>query len=257
MHQKRLTHKVALITGAGNWIGKEIAQTFARAGAHVFILEKNPQTLAQTLSEIQASGGIAAGAVVDIREETQVQAALQKAVAQYGKIDIIIQNAGIYPITPLETINIAEWREVIDNNLTGTWIVLKTALDLNAIDKTRGGKIIFISSTNGENIAIPGFSHYAASKAGINGLMRSAALELAKYNIQVNSIAPGNILNPEMPDFTEAEIREMIETIPLGRLGKPKDLANLALFLASDEASFITGQNFIVDGGEAIRAQSP
>ena len=114
------------------------------------------------------------------------------------------------------------------------------------------GKIVFISSIAGERIGFPGFSHYAASKAGMNGLMRTAALELAKHNITVNSIEPGNIFNEDAYAASRVEMKQMLAAIPLGRLGKPIDVAHLALFLSSDESNFITGQNFVVDGGEII-----
>lgn len=193
---------------------------------------------------------MAAYCLADVTNETAVQTAVTQALSHYGKIDILVQNAGIFPSVRIENMHLQEWKQVIDVNLTGSFIVLKSVLEV--LRKQPQGRIIFISSIAGEEIGYPEFAHYTASKAGMNGFMRTAALELAKYNITVNSIDPGNILNEEVFTVSQSEMDEMLRTIPLGRIGQPVDVANMALFLASDEAGFITGQNFVVDGGETI-----
>jgi 3-oxoacyl-[acyl-carrier protein] reductase len=247
---RRLSEKIAIVTGGGSWIGREIAKVYASQGAHVVVLGRNTLRLKQTVSEILNMEGSAEYIEADISQEFSVKLAVNKIITKYEKIDVVVQNAAIFPMHTLEKMRLQDWQQVIDINLTGSFIILKT---ISAIMKQQeSGKIIFISSIAGERIGFPGFSHYSASKAGMNGLMRTAALELAPFNITVNSIEPGNIFNNETSLASRSEMKQMLAAIPLGRLGKPIDVANLALFLGSDESSFITGQNFVVDGGEVI-----
>lgn len=246
----RLSNKVAFITGGGSWIGKEIAKVFSCEGAKIFIIGRDEKKLTQTVKEIEDAGGDASYAVADISNGDTVQAAATIALSAYGKIDILVQNAGIYPSIMLDKMTLRDWQQVINVNLTGTFIVLKSVSEI--IKKQKNGRVIFISSIAGDEIGYPGYAHYTASKSGMNGLMRTAALELAINNITVNSIDPGNILNEDIFTVSKMDIDEMLKSIPLRRIGKPLDVANLALFLASDESGFITGQNFVVDGGETI-----
>ncbi|EKD70289.1 MAG: hypothetical protein ACD_46C00578G0005 [uncultured bacterium] len=247
---QRLADKIAIITGGGSWIGKEIAKLFAEQGAQVFILGRDIAKLMQTVAEISHTGGVADYIQADIAQESSIKYAIEQIISTCGQIDVVVQNAAIFPMHTIERMRVQDWQQVIQTNLTGSFIVLKAVTTM--MRKQDYGKIIFISSIAGEKIGFPGFSHYAASKAGMNGLMRTAALELARHNINVNSIEPGNIFNEEAFAASRTEMKRMLEEIPLGRLGKPSDVANLALFLASDESSFITGQNFVVDGGEII-----
>ena len=246
----RLTGKTAFITGGGTWIGKAIAKLFALEGANVFLVARDEKRLITTKQEIEANGGIVDYAVADVSKESEVELATTKAIATFGEIDIFVQNAGIYPSAMLNDMTLAEWRHVLDVNLTGTFITLKALA--NHIKKLANSRIIFISSIAGEQMGFRGYAHYTASKAGMNGFMRTAALEFAQHNITVNSIDPGNIFNDAVSTASATEMDAMLKAIPLGRIGKPIDVANLALFLASDESSFITGQNFIIDGGETI-----
>jgi 3-oxoacyl-[acyl-carrier protein] reductase len=246
----QLLNKVAFITGGGSWIGKEIAKVFSHEGATIFIIGRDEKKLIQTAKEIEEMGGTVSYAVADISNENSIQSAVADVLSTYGKIDILVQNAGIYPSTMLETMTLQNWQQVIDINLTGTFIVLKSVAEI--IKKQKNGRVIFISSIAGDEVGYPGYAHYTASKSGMNGLMRTAALELAKYHITVNSIDPGNILNQEVFPVSKADMDEMIKAIPIGRAGQPIDVANLALFLASDKSEFITGQNIVIDGGETI-----
>ena len=247
---KQLKNKVVFITGGGSWIGKEVAKTLANAGAKIFIVGRDDKKLKQTQLEIVNNSGIAEYSTLDITDEQQVKDTVKKALGMFAQIDILVHGAAIYPISTIDQLSIKEWREVIDVNLTGSFIVLKYIAEI--MKQKRQGKMIFISSIAGEKLGIPGFAHYTASKAGLNGLIRTAAIELAKDNITVNSINPGNIINLDRYPVEETEIKQMLTAIPMARLGKPLDVASLALFLASDEAGFITGQDFTVDGGETI-----
>lgn len=250
MNSYKLKEKTAVIIGGGSWIGESIAKKFALEGAKVVIAGPTLSKLEKTVDSIKNSGGTAFCDVLDVRSEDQVINFFKKFVKQHNKIDILVNSAAIYPRSTIDDLSLSEWREVIDVNLTGCFIVLKYASQI--MKKNSGGKIIFISSIAGEKLGISGFAHYGASKAGMNGLMRAAAIELAKYNINVNSINPGNIINHKRFNIDPTELHQMEKTIPIGRVGTPIDVANLAVFLASNESNFITGQDYIIDGGEVV-----
>ena len=172
-------------------------------------------------------------------------------VDAFGGLDILVQNAGIYPWTLIENISPEEWDVVLAVNLKGTFLSARAALP--AMKARGGGRMVFTSSITGPRVTSPGHGHYSASKAGINGFIKSAALEFSGYNITVNGIEPGNILTDGMKQHRSANfIKMMEEGVPLGRLGTPRDVANAALFLASDDASYITGTTIIVDGGQTL-----
>ena len=246
----RLKDKVAVIIGGGSWIGKEIAKQYVLEGAKVFVTGLTESKLQQTVDEIVNAGGEAAYAALDIRNEKQVDELLKDVERRYQKIDILVNSASIYPRTPIEQMTVQEFKDVIDTNLTGAFIALKYAAAI--MKKNQKGKVVFISSVVGEEVGVPGLSHYGASKAGMNGLMRTAALELAPFGITVNSIDPGNIVNKERFQITDQHMKDMIKEIPVGRTGQPSDIAYLAVFLGSEESNFVTGQNYVIDGGEVI-----
>ncbi len=250
MISSKLKDKTAVIIGGGSWIGKAIAKKYALEGAKVVIAGLTLSKLENTVAEIKQDGGTASCELLDVRNEDHVANFLNKVEQQHNKIDILVNSAAIYPRSTIDNLSLSEWREVIDVNLTGAFIALKYVSVI--MKKHSGGKIIFISSVAGEKLGISGFSHYGASKAGMNGLMRAAAVELAKHNINVNCINPGNIINHERFNIDPTEMGQMEKTIPIGRTGKPIDVANLALFLGSNESDFITGQDYIIDGGEVI-----
>lgn len=246
----RLKNKIAMVIGGGSWIGKEIAKTYSKEGATVVIAGPTIKKLENVVKEFLNDKYCIRSALLDVRNENQVINVFNEIKSNYGKIDILVNCAAIYPKSEIDSLDVKEWRDVIDVNLTGSFIVLKYAAEM--MKKQSKGKIIFVSSVAGEKLGIPGYAHYGASKAGLNGLMRSAAIELAKYSINVNSINPGNIVNDKRFNLTDEELLKMKQHIPLGRTGKPLDVANLALFLASEESDFITGQDYTIDGGEVI-----
>jgi len=242
----RLKGKVALVMGAARGIGAGIAARFAEEGASVVISDSLAAEGVKTAAAI-AGHFIAA----DISRLEDCEAAVAMCLRHHGQLDILVQNAGIYPWTLIENISPEEWDRVLAVNLKGTFLAARAALP--AMKKQRAGRMVFTSSITGPRVTSPGHGHYSASKAGINGFIKAAALEFAGYGITVNGIEPGNILTEAVqqqrsPDF----LRSMEESIPLGRLGTPRDVANAALFLASDDADYITGTTIVVDGGQTL-----
>jgi 3-oxoacyl-[acyl-carrier protein] reductase len=169
----------------------------------------------------------------------------------HGKLDILVQNAGIYPWTLIEDTEPEEWDRVMAVNLRGTFLAARAALP--PMKQRKYGRMVFTSSITGPRVTSPGHGHYSASKAGINGFIKSAALEFSNYGITVNGVEPGNILTEGMKMHRSLGfIQSMEDAVPLGRLGTPRDIANAVLFLASDEASYITGTTIVVDGGQTL-----
>ena len=172
-------------------------------------------------------------------------------LSAFGRIDILVQNAGIYPWHLIKDISVAEWDEVCAVNLRGTFLAAKACLA--PMQAQRHGRMVFTSSITGPRVTSPGHGHYAATKAGIVGFIKSAAIEFASYGITVNGVEPGNILTEGMQRQRSPEfIRSMQDMVPLGRLGTPRDVAAAVLFLASDEAEYITGTTIVVDGGQTL-----
>ena len=242
----RLQDRVALVIGAARGIGAGIAERFAEEGARVVIADSLVEHGEATAKRL--GGKFIA---INVAELEDNQAAVALAVANFGGLDILVQNAGIYPWTLIENTSPEEWDDVLRVNLKGTFLSARAALPV--LRERGGGRIIFTSSITGPRVTSPGHGHYSASKAGINGFIKSAALEFSSYNITVNGIEPGNILTDGMKQHRSAAfIKMMEEGVPLGRLGTPRDVANAALFLASDDASYITGTTIIVDGGQTL-----
>ncbi|MBL8905471.1 MAG: SDR family oxidoreductase [Rhizobiales bacterium] len=243
---RRLEGKSALVIGAARGIGEGIAERFVEEGARVVIADVEDDAGTATAARL---GGHFARMDVSRKEDAERTVAL--AVEKHGTLDILVQNAGIYPWTLIENIEPDEWDHVLAVNLKGVYLAARAALAV--MKPKRHGRMIFTSSITGPRVTSPGHGHYSASKAGINGFIKAAALEFASYGITVNGIEPGNILTEGMKTHrSEAFIRMMEEAVPLGRLGTPRDIANAALFLASDEAGYITGTTIIVDGGQTL-----
>lgn len=246
----KLSGKVVIITGGGSWIGRAIATLFAKKGASCFLIGRTEATLKETvvaISELENKPE-AHYVVADVNDEVEMQLAVKTAIEKFGKLDIVVINAAIYPYTKIEDISIAEWRKVIDTNLNGAFITLQSTAE--HLKKNGFGRVIFVSSIGGEKIGVPNLSHYGASKAALNGLMRTAALELAPYGITVNSINPGNIMNTERFKPSDDDLKKMVDHIPVRRLGTPEDVAELALFLAGDKSGFVNAEDITIDGGQ-------
>jgi 3-oxoacyl-[acyl-carrier protein] reductase len=242
----RLNGKTALVIGAARGIGKGIAVRFIEEGANVVLADWEKEAGRATADELGATF-----IHTDISSYGQAEAAVSLAVSKFGRLDIIVQNAGIYPWQLIEDTSSDDWDRVLGVNLRGSFNAAKAALGPM---KAQGyGRMLFTSSITGPYVTSPGHGHYGASKAGINGLIRSAALEFSGYGITVNGVEPGNILTEGIQEHRgDAHIASMVAAIPLGRLGSVRDVANAFLFLASDEASYITGTTIVVDGGQLL-----
>ena len=242
----RLQDRIALVIGAARGIGAGIAARFAEEGAKIIIADREADIGAATAAKL---GGHFVG--IDVAQKADAERAVATALERHGRLDILVQNAGIYPWTLIENIEPTEWDTVLGVNLKGTYLAARAALAPMKAQKY--GRMVFTSSITGPRVTSPGHGHYSASKAGINGFIKAAALEFAGYGITVNGVEPGNILTEGVQQGRSAAfIKSMADMIPLGRLGTPRDVANAVLFLASDDAEYITGTTIIVDGGQTL-----
>ncbi|MEO5805467.1 SDR family NAD(P)-dependent oxidoreductase [Devosia sp.] len=242
----RLQDRVALVIGSSRGIGKGIAQRFVEAGAKLLLGDADLEEGRAT-----AAGMGAMFTPLNVANFAEVEAAVALAVKTYGRLDIIVQNAGIYPWQLIEDTSADDWDRVMAVNLRGAFNAARAAVP---VMKAQGyGRILYTSSITGPHVSNPGHGHYAASKAGINGFIRAAALEFSTYGVTVNGVEPGNILTEGIQEHRGAEyIASMEAAIPLGRLGSVRDVANAFLYLASDEASYVTGTTIVVDGGQLL-----
>ena len=246
MHCCNLSNKTAIITGASRGIGKAIAIKLASCGANITLVSRNMDDLNIIENEINKLGGKAYSIENDISNMESFSDIINKTLDKWGKVDILVNNAGITKDNIIMRMKENEWDSVINTNLKGCFNGIK-AISRHMI-KNKSGKIINITSVIGQ-IGNAGQSNYAAAKAGIIGLTKSTAKELGSRNITINAIAPGYISTSMTKKLKNDAIYKLESSIPLGRLGKPEDVANLVCFLVSDEANYITGQTFNVDGG--------
>ena len=248
---KRLDGKVAIVTGGSRGIGKGIVEVLARAGARVLFTDLSEERGNATVAEFRHAGLEVSFLKADTSRAADTEATARAAVERYGRIDILCPNAGIYPETRIEDISEAEWDEVCAVNLKGPFLAAKACLP--QMKRQRDGRIVVTSSITGPRVSAPGHAHYAATKAGLIGFIRTAALEFAPHGITVNAVEPGNILTEGMRQHRDqAFIDGQRAAVPLGRLGTPTEIAYAVLFLASDEARYITGQSIVVDGGQLL-----
>lgn len=241
-----LSGRVALVTGASQGIGRACALKLAASGATVALAARNQEKLAEVVQQIHASGGKASAFPVDVADEEQIKTAFKAALEQLGKVDVLVNNAGITRDQLVMRMKRADWDSVLNTNLTSAYLCIQQAI--GSMLKQRWGRIINITSVFGQ-MGQAGQANYAASKAGLIGLTMAIAREVGSRNITCNAVAPGFIETAMTSGFSDDFRQNALKNIPLGRVGAPEDVANAVAFLASDEAAYITGHVLNVNGG--------
>jgi 3-oxoacyl-[acyl-carrier protein] reductase len=241
-----LKDKVVIVTGASRGIGRSLALNMAAQGAKLVLSARNAEALAQLVIEIQAAGGAAVAVAGDVSSATAANELVDAGLQAFGRIDVLVNNAGITRDALLLRMKDEDWDDVLNINLKGAFLCTRAAAKV--MSKQRYGRIINISSVVGE-MGNPGQANYCASKAGLLGLTKSVARELARRNVTVNAITPGFIVTDMTEALPEKAREELAAQIPLGRLGSADDIAHAVIFLASDQAGYITGQTLGVNGG--------
>jgi len=244
---RSLEGKTAIVTGASKGIGRGIARRLGDAGLNVLVVSRTAADAEAVAAEI---GSNASAFAADVTNADDCAEMAKAAASRYGGIDILCANAGIFPSARLGEMTAADFEHVIRTNLTGTFNSVSAVLP--AMKSRQSGRIVITSSITGPITGFAGWSHYGASKAGQLGFMRSAAIELVPWNITVNAVLPGNIVTEGLDGLGKDYFAAMEASIPMKRLGSVSDIANAALFFASDEAGYVTGQTLVVDGGQVL-----
>ena len=246
----RFSDKVAFVTGAASGIGRATAVAFATEGARVAILDLTADALAETADAVRNAGAQVLVIACDVSKPEQVEAAIRQVVETFGRLDIAFNNAGVEnKAAPVAEIALDEWDRILDINLRGTFVCMKHEL----AQMVRQGSGVIVNTSSGAGVrGVAGGASYAASKHAIIGLTKSAALDYAKQNIRVNAILPGNIETPMMDRFTNGDIQKAIDLEPVGRLGKPEEIADAVLWMSADLGGFVTGAAISVDGGWSL-----
>lgn len=242
-----LKGKSVIVTGGSKGIGCGIATVFANQGAKVTIASRNEADLAKAAKELP---GEVRYAVCDVSDWASVKAMVDETAAAQGGLDVLCANAGAFPQTKIVDMDPTEWDGVMATNLRSSFLCVKAAIP--HFEKAGKGRVVLTSSITGPITGFPGWSHYGASKAGQLGFLKTAAMELSRYNTTINAVMPGNIYTEGLQGLGQDYLDTMAASIPLKRLGGVEDIGNAALFFASDEAGYITGQQIVVDGGQII-----
>ena len=249
-----LQGKAAIVTGAGRGIGKGIAAVFAKEGARVLVVNRSADAGQATTKEIVAAGGEASFLQANVKNRADMERMAATCIERYGAIDILCANAGVFPTSHIVDMTDEVWDDVLDTNLKGVFYGVRACIP--QMKAQAQGRIVVISSITGPNVGWPGLSHYMASKGGVNAFVIGAALELAKHNITVNAISPGTIMTQGLMELGGDHVNEITAIIPAGYIGETEDIAYAAVYLASDQARYITGQALVLDGGQ-ILPESP
>ncbi|BBP59177.1 SDR family oxidoreductase [Pseudomonas sp. St316] len=243
--------QTVLVTGGAQGIGRAIVEAFALRGARVVIADLGLARAEAVAGELTVMGCQVQAVGVDLADATAVFGMMTELEQRLGKLDILVHNAGYFPLTPFAEITPSMLERTLAVNLSALFWLTQAALPM--FRRQGQGCVLVTSSVTGPRVAYPGLSHYAASKAGVNGFIRNAALELAAENVRVNGVEPGMIATPAMTNLGDDDVNQDIaRRVPLGRLGQPSDIAGAMLFLASSLAGYVTGQTLVVDGGSTL-----
>ncbi len=242
--------KIVIVTGGSKGIGRGIARVFAAQGANVTIAARGATAALVACDEINQSGGKASFHQCDVSNWDSVRTMVDSVASSNGGVDIMCANAGAFPQTKIVDMDPEEWDQVMATNLRSAFLSVKASIP--HFEKAGKGRVILTSSITGPVTGFPGWSHYGASKSGQLGFLKTAAMELSKYNTTINAVMPGNIYTEGLQDLGQEYLDTMAASIPLKRLGTVEDIGNAALFFASDEAAYITGQSIIIDGGQIL-----
>jgi 3-oxoacyl-[acyl-carrier protein] reductase len=245
-----LQGRSAIVTGGSKGIGRGIAETFANAGVNVVVTGRNQSDIDTAVAELAGTAGTVSGFAADVTSPDDCRRAVAAAVERHGGLDIVCANAGIFPSGRLEDLTPEDIEQVIGVNFKGTVYIVQAAL--SALATSGHGRVVITSSITGPITGYPGWSHYGASKAAQLGFLRTAAMELAPKKITVNAVLPGNIITEGLVEMGQEYMDQMAAAVPAGKLGSVADIGNAALFFATDEAAYITGQTLVVDGGQVL-----
>jgi 3-oxoacyl-[acyl-carrier protein] reductase len=248
MATSSLQGKSVIVTGATKGIGKGIARVFARdGGARVLVVSRHQAEADSVAKEL---GNGASGFAADVTKPADMAAMAKAAADRHGGIDVLCANAGVFPQVKLEELSVEQWDDTFAVNLKGCFLSVQACMPY--LKKSSQGRVVLTSSITGPVTGFPGWAHYGATKAGQLGFMRTACIELAKHGITVNAVLPGNVITEGLRDLGEQYLKSMAASVPLGHLGEVDDIGHAAMFFASKEAAYITGQTLIVDGGQIV-----
>jgi 3-oxoacyl-[acyl-carrier protein] reductase len=245
-----LQGRTAIVTGGSRGIGRGIAETFAAAGINVVITGRSQVDVDAAVTALAGRTGRVTGVAADVTSPEDCRKVVAAAVERHGGLDIVCANAGIFPSARLEDLTPGDLEEVLGVNFKGTVYIIQAAL--SALADSGHGRVVVTSSITGPFTGYPGWSHYGASKAAQLGFIRTAAMELAPKNITINAVLPGNIVTEGLVEMGKDYMDQMIASVPAGRLGTVADIGNAALFFATEEAGYVTGQSLVVDGGQIL-----
>lgn len=245
-----ISGRSVIVTGGSKGIGRGIASVFAKAGAKVMIVARGAEAAEATSDAMNADGGTVAWTSGDVSDWASVQKMVAKTAEVFGSVDVLCANAGAFPQTKIVDMDPAEWDQVMATNLRSAFLCVKACIP--HFEKAGKGRVILTSSITGPVTGFPGWAHYGASKSGQLGFLKTACMELSRYNTTINAVMPGNIYTEGLQDLGQEYLDTMAASIPLKRLGSVEDIGNAALFFATDEAGYITGQQIVVDGGQII-----
>jgi 3-oxoacyl-[acyl-carrier protein] reductase len=245
-----LQGRSAIVTGGSKGIGRGIAETFAAVGVDVLVTARSEADLEAAVSGLAGQPGKVSGLSADVSKPEDCRRVVETAVERHGGLDIVCANAGIFPSGRIEELTPDDIEQVLAVNFKGTVFIVQAAM--SALTASGHGRVVITSSITGPITGYPGWSHYGASKAAQLGFLRTAAMELAPKQITINAVLPGNIITDGLVEMGQEYMDQMASAVPAGRLGSVADIGNAALFFATDEASYITGQTLVIDGGQVL-----